>query len=179
MTTPTLLEPFGTCGSHCIDGRDEIVLRLTPPSDPRGVYSDAISSSLSENRLKSVCIWREEWKVKSEQPHNNVINEQTFPPLYQLFNCYSLRFTLRSSKWAKRPSLSLGCLWRWEFAMRQSRRRFFTLNDGKRASDFNISKIQLCKHHIIISQDEHRHSMFNYSQQKWHTALIIILPSMH
>lgn len=34
MTTPTLLEQCGMCGSCCIDGLDEIVLKLTPPNDP-------------------------------------------------------------------------------------------------------------------------------------------------
>jgi hypothetical protein len=34
MTTPTLLEQCGMCGSCCIDARVEMVLRLTPPNDP-------------------------------------------------------------------------------------------------------------------------------------------------
>lgn len=37
ITTPTLLEQCGICGSCCIDVRDEIVLKLIPPKDPREI----------------------------------------------------------------------------------------------------------------------------------------------
>lgn len=76
ITTPTLLEQCGMCGSCCIeDARDEMVPKLTPPNEPGnlrrknvnrgfcckraahlplGVYIEAISSSLSEKRLQTV-----------------------------------------------------------------------------------------------------------------------------
>jgi hypothetical protein len=34
ITTPTLLEQCGMCGSCCIDALEDIVLKLMPPSDP-------------------------------------------------------------------------------------------------------------------------------------------------
>lgn len=52
ITTPTLLRQW-LIVSCCIDALDDIVPRDAPPTDPRGVVyiEDAISSSLSENRL--------------------------------------------------------------------------------------------------------------------------------
>ena len=37
ITTPTLLEQCGTWGSCCMEAREEIVLKLTPPKEPLGV----------------------------------------------------------------------------------------------------------------------------------------------
>jgi len=34
ITTPTLLEQWGICGSCCIEALDEMVLKLIPPRDP-------------------------------------------------------------------------------------------------------------------------------------------------
>lgn len=53
ITTPTLLGQWVT-GSCCIEARDDMVPSEAPPNDPLGVVyiDDAISSSLSEKRLK-------------------------------------------------------------------------------------------------------------------------------
>lgn len=83
ITTPTLL--LHCIASCCIDARGELMVpNDEPPTDPRGVVKKdvefAVSSSLSENRLKIKhqikCMKSlKKWHIKSILPFHNSITE--------------------------------------------------------------------------------------------------------
>lgn len=64
ITTPTLLEHCGMCGSCCIEALVDIVLRLTPPREPISTHAKRLSlqtqwikiNPLKDYIIKCVCM---------------------------------------------------------------------------------------------------------------------------